>query len=652
MAQKFFVPVTIQDLSSSGSDALNVFIDTESYARLKLEAGGRLVWGDGTGAGDTNLYRDSANVLKTDDKFIAGKELASAWSSGDEGGEIQLAIPQTNTSISTGVVIDVYQNKLRMYENGGSFRGAYIDLTAASNGVASNLLTGSGGGATTLDDLTDVATPTPSTGDFLKYNGSAWVNDPINLSTDTVGDYVASLVAGTNVALTNNSGEGATPTVTVSGALTSIDSISSPDYVQFDTSVGSPSSTEGKLQWDSDFGTLSFGLEGNNSVQQLGMNQFAYCYNADSVTLAKGTPVYIFGGQGSQVSIKRALNTGDATSATTLGLVSESIASGASGYVCTYGVLQGIDTTAYNEGDILYLGATAGTLTTTKPSAPNHYVFVGVVIKDDVGGEIWLRPQNGFELDEIHNVSAGSPSSGDFLKYNGTLWVNDPINLGTDTVGDYVSSLVAGTGISLANNSGEGATPTISSVGARVSDSPPSSPVTGQIWYESDTGKLFVYADSFWVEVGAGASNESGKVIQTVTSSTTTAAGDSAGTWTDSNLSCSITPKSASNNIIVMITQSMYNFYNNTGSYVGMNIRLLRGSSTTLQTFADAGFIRIGAGTGADTVFQFATNYVDSPNTTSSVTYKTQIARALGGSTVYAQVNSNPGTMILMEVVP
>ena len=71
MAQKFFVPVTIQDLSTSGSDAITVFISAESYARLKMEAGGRFVWGDGTGAGDTNLYRDAANVLKTDDTFKA-----------------------------------------------------------------------------------------------------------------------------------------------------------------------------------------------------------------------------------------------------------------------------------------------------------------------------------------------------------------------------------------------------------------------------------------------------------------------------------------------------------------------------------------------------------------------------------------------------
>ena len=64
-------------------------------------------------------------------------------------------------------------------------------------------------------------------------------------------------------------------------------------------------------------------------------------------------------------------------------------------------------------------------------------------------------------LDDFQNVTVPSPSSGDFLKYNGTLWVNDQIDLGTDTVGNYVQSLVAGSGITLSNNSGEGATPTI-----------------------------------------------------------------------------------------------------------------------------------------------------------------------------------------------
>lgn len=550
---KFRERLRLDKLSSAASAAIDILVNGDTEPRVKIDAGGKVTWGGGSSSGDTNLYRDEANILKTDDDLKVGGKLSVIASSGDEGGEIFLAQAATNTTLNGGITIDSYRNKIRFFEQGGSARGAYIDLTECSNGVGTNLLSG-GGGATTLDGLTDVTITSASSGQVLKYNGSAWVNDTDNAGTsinylDDVGDVSITSAAAGDLLQWNG---------------TAWVNESAPTYVLFDTSVGSPSSTEGKLQWDSDFGTLSFGLEGNNSVQQIGINQFAYCYNADTVTLTKGTPVYIFGGQGSQVSIKRANNSGDSTSATTLGLVSESIASGASGYVCTYGVLQGIDTSAYSEGDILYLGATAGSLTTTKPSAPNHYVFVGVVIKDAVGGEIWIRPQNGYELDEIHNVSAGSPSSGDFLKYNGTLWVNDAINLGTDTVGDYVASLVAGTGVTLSNNSGEGATPTVAigqaiassdsptfagltingasitfegatadayettvtvtdptadrtitipdksgtvaidgSVAIGVSDTAPSSPSTGQLWYESDTGATFVYTGSAWVEVGA-----------------------------------------------------------------------------------------------------------------------------------------------------
>lgn len=79
---------------------------------------------------------------------------------------------------------------------------------------------------TTLDSLSDVAVPTPTSGDYLKYNGSSWVNDPINLSTDTTGNYVASLVAGTGVTLSNNSGEGATPTVAIGQAVATTSDVS------------------------------------------------------------------------------------------------------------------------------------------------------------------------------------------------------------------------------------------------------------------------------------------------------------------------------------------------------------------------------------------------------------------------------------------
>ena len=69
MAQKFTVPITVKQLASAGSDAVTVYVDQDTFSRLKVEAGGRLTWGSGASAGDVNLYRASADVLQTDDTF-------------------------------------------------------------------------------------------------------------------------------------------------------------------------------------------------------------------------------------------------------------------------------------------------------------------------------------------------------------------------------------------------------------------------------------------------------------------------------------------------------------------------------------------------------------------------------------------------------
>jgi hypothetical protein len=81
VAQKFITPITIRQLTTAGSDGLTIFVDGDTYARLQVQGGGRLVWGDGTAVGDVNLYRDEANVLRTDDTlkvptlFIDGIEV-------------------------------------------------------------------------------------------------------------------------------------------------------------------------------------------------------------------------------------------------------------------------------------------------------------------------------------------------------------------------------------------------------------------------------------------------------------------------------------------------------------------------------------------------------------------------------------------------
>ena len=153
----------------------------------------------------------------------------------------------------------------------------------------------------------------------------------------------------------------------------------------------------------------------------------AYVTNDDSVTLTKGMPVYAFSGTGDRMTVKRANNSTDATSAQTVGLVlSTSIAANQKGVIMMQGLLDGLSTlpTAnWADGDAVYLGATDGSITKVKPHAPNHLVYLGVVTTASPGaaGRMYVRVQNGYELDELHNVQAQTPTLKDTLWYDNTV---------------------------------------------------------------------------------------------------------------------------------------------------------------------------------------------------------------------------------------
>ena len=150
----------------------------------------------------------------------------------------------------------------------------------------------------------------------------------------------------------------------------------------------------------------------------------AYVTNADSVSITKGQPVYAFGGTGDRLKVKLALNTSDATSAQTIGVVqSTSIGVNQKGLIIMQGQLDGLNifpTSTWADGDPIYLGSTAGALTKTKPYAPNHLVYIGYVLTASPGsaGRMYVRPQNGYELDELHNVQAQSPSNNDTIYFD------------------------------------------------------------------------------------------------------------------------------------------------------------------------------------------------------------------------------------------
>ena len=257
-------------------------------------------------------------------------------------------------------------------------------------------------GTTDLNGITDW-----QVGDWVIFNGTAW--QKIDQSWAT---------AGANNNITSMTG--------ITGG------ISSPDFVQFDTGA-TVTNAAGRLYWDATQQTLTVGLNANIAAD-IGQTLYAYVTNDEAVTITKGQPVYMFAAAGDRVSVKLAYNTGDATSAKTLGVCAENIAAGQAGMVLCQGVQDGLDLSAYSPGDTLYLGATAGTLTSTKPYAPNHLVYIGVVERANAGnGRLYVRVQNGYELDELHNVSAQSPSNGQVLIYNAStsLWEKNTLTDGT-----------------------------------------------------------------------------------------------------------------------------------------------------------------------------------------------------------------------------
>lgn len=297
------------------------------------------------------------------------------------------------------------------------------------------------------------------TGGPITTNGTLTLGGTLSLGAGGTGANSAATARGNLGAAASGTNNDITSLTGLTGG------IASPDFVQFDTAAGATSAV-GRLRWNDTFGAPNVGLKGGNVTADLGLQMFAYVRNAQGAPLTKGQAVYLYQATGNRASVRLAQNTGDATSAKTFGLVAEDIATNGDGYVITQGVLEGVNTGAFAEGDTLYLGATAGGVTNVKPYAPNHLVYIGVVERANAGnGQIYVRTQNGYELDELHDVAAQSPTNGQTLTYNSTSGLWEKTNQSALSVGSAATATSATTATNLAGGAA-GAVPYQSGAGA------------------------------------------------------------------------------------------------------------------------------------------------------------------------------------------
>lgn len=188
--------------------------------------------------------------------------------------------------------------------------------------------------------------------------------------------------------------------------------------------------------------------------------------NSTGSTLFKGTIVYISGSTGNRPNFVKAQANSEATSAGTFGVIEEDIPNNSDGNCVTIGTLDDLDTrtvathpftdVTLADGDTIYLHPTvAGYVTNVKPSAPNHLVYVGKVVRTHPTlGTIVYRIQNGYEIDELHDVAIASPTNGQILQYESatSLWKNVTPSSGGLTVG--TTAIASGTNSRLLFQSG------------------------------------------------------------------------------------------------------------------------------------------------------------------------------------------------------
>ena len=146
------------------------------------------------------------------------------------------------------------------------------------------------------------------------------------------------------------------------------------------------------------------------------------------------------------------------------------------------------------------------------------------------------------------------------------------------------------------------------------------SPLEGQVTFLEDQNILSIYDGSVWKTSLA----PTGSVLQVVTATTTTQTATTA-TLVNTSLSVSITPRSASNRILV--TAYNQGFLTNNNS--GLSLLTLRRNSISLDARADTYFATSNSGLLVPATLAI----LDSPNTTSATTYGTQIGSSAVGNT-------------------
>ena len=211
------------------------------------------------------------------------------------------------------------------------------------------------------------------------------------------------------------------PNLVISGSINNV------NYIDFNTGSGDPGWKSGRVYFNNTDGALTvYNAEADISLQ-VGQENWTRVRNNTGTTITNGTPVRLSGAQGDVPTVVRAQSIAKSGSVNTdnqiLGLATHDIGAGEFGYITTQGLVRGINTNAFNDGDTLFVGTgSAGVLQNVPPRAPFEIIPIGVCVKASPGGSgiIYVAVQQPYDFSDLSSVLVtGSYDYGD-------LWVYRP----------------------------------------------------------------------------------------------------------------------------------------------------------------------------------------------------------------------------------
>lgn len=372
----------------------------------------------GNSADDTLNVAGEATFSKSvsaTENVTAGNNLRSTYSSGDEGGEIFLNKSVTNTTLNTGVTIDVYQDRLRFFEAGGTNRGYYIDVSAGGTGASTNLVGGGGGGAPTGAQYVTLATNASLTDERVLTAGTG-----ITLTDGGAGSTITAAINNAVVATVSGT--------TFTGAINAPGITSTAGLTQSGGNVSLAAQTNGSVSIGNDSGTTATAILGGTSVILSGAVGTSYTIGGETgtgtITIGRST-------QTNTINIGNADRTGNIQTIN-IGAGNTTVTGRA---VVTVGNLGGISSLTLQGGPGgLFL---TGSANITSAAASTNTIQGG-------SGGVSIKTVSG-----IVSISGSAP--GAFFRFNATSTPLAAGDLGMNTTTGRPNAFIGGSVRSLAH---------------------------------------------------------------------------------------------------------------------------------------------------------------------------------------------------------